>query len=44
MVYAEATMALPLIAGYAWHKKAAAARKGKKWIKVLNSVTEPVVA
>ena len=39
MVYAEATLALPLIAGYAWHKKAAAARKGKKWAQVLEPVT-----
>ena len=29
MVYSEATLALPLIAGYAYHKQSAAARKGK---------------
>jgi deoxyhypusine synthase len=44
MVYAEATLALPLIAGYALHKQAAAGRTGKGWIKVLNSVSEPVSA
>lgn len=36
MVYSEATMALPLIAGYAFHKKAAAARQGKKWAAILD--------
>jgi len=44
MVYAEATLALPLIAGYALHKHAAAGRTGKGWIKVLNSISEPVSA
>ncbi len=44
MVYAEATLALPLIAGYALHKHAAAGRTGKGWIKVLNSISEPVPA
>ena len=44
MVYAEATLALPLIAGYAWHKQAARERTSKRWTKVLNSVAEPVSA
>ena len=44
MVYAEATLALPLIAGYALHKHAAAGRAGKGWTKVLNSISEPVSA
>jgi deoxyhypusine synthase len=44
MVYAEATLALPLVAGYAFHKHAAAARKGKQWTKVLNNIAEPVSA
>jgi deoxyhypusine synthase len=44
MVYAEATLALPLIAGYAFHKHAAAARMGKQWTKVLNAIAEPVSA
>jgi deoxyhypusine synthase len=44
MVYAEATLALPLIAGYAWHKQAAAVRHGKRWTEVLCQVAEPVSA
>jgi deoxyhypusine synthase len=44
MVYAEATMALPLIAGYAFHKQAAAGRKGKRWTEVLSQIAEPVSA
>ena len=39
MVFAEATIALPLIAGYAFHKKAYAERKGKKFAQVLEPVT-----
>lgn len=39
MVYSEATIALPLIAGYAYHKKAAAARTGKAFAQVLEPVT-----
>jgi deoxyhypusine synthase len=42
MVYAEATMALPLIAGYAFHKQAGTARKGKQWTEVLAHMAEPV--
>ncbi|HEV2645223.1 MAG TPA: deoxyhypusine synthase [Acidobacteriaceae bacterium] len=44
MVYAEATLALPLIVGYGFHKKAAAARKGKNWTEVLSQIAEPVSA
>ncbi|HEY5056081.1 MAG TPA: deoxyhypusine synthase family protein, partial [Acidobacteriaceae bacterium] len=44
MVYAEATMALPLIAGYALHKGAAEGRAGKNWTEVLARVAEPVSA
>jgi deoxyhypusine synthase len=44
MVYAEATLALPLIAGYALHKNAAQARKGKSWTEVLSQIAEPVSA
>jgi deoxyhypusine synthase len=44
MVYAEATLALPLIAGYALHKQAAAARTGKQWTEVLTHIAEPVSA
>jgi deoxyhypusine synthase len=39
MVYAEATIAFPLIAGYAFHKNAQAARKGKKFAEVFEPVT-----
>jgi len=41
MVYSEATLALPLIAGYAFHKKSHAARTGKKWTTVLDQVAVP---
>jgi deoxyhypusine synthase len=44
MVYAEATLALPLVAGYALQKDAAAGRHGKKWAEVLSHITEPVSA
>jgi deoxyhypusine synthase len=44
MVYAEATLALPLIAGYALHKQAGAARTGKQWTEVLAHIAEPVSA
>jgi deoxyhypusine synthase len=44
MVYAEATLALPLIAGYAFHKHAAAGREGKRWTEVLAHIAEPVSA
>jgi deoxyhypusine synthase len=39
MVYSEATMALPLITGYAYHKKAHAARTGRRWARLLEPVT-----
>ena len=39
MVYSEATLALPLITGYAWHKSAYTARTGKHWNRVLDPVT-----
>jgi len=38
MVYSEATLALPLIAGYAFHKSAQAARKGRQWANLLDQV------
>ena len=44
MVYAEATMAVPLIAGYALQKGAGAERTGKRWKQVLAQMTEPVSA
>ena len=36
MVFAEATIAFPLVAGYAWHKRAAAARVGKAFAEKLD--------
>jgi deoxyhypusine synthase len=39
MVYSEATLALPLIAGYAWHKNAQAERQERRWARVLEPVT-----
>jgi len=44
MVFSEATLALPLIAGYAFHKQAYVARKGKQWAGVLDHAAEPVGA
>jgi deoxyhypusine synthase len=41
MVFSEATLALPLITGYAFHKKAHAARTGKKWTSILDQVAVP---
>lgn len=39
MVYSEATLALPLITGYAYHKKAHAARHERRWARLLEPVT-----
>ncbi len=39
MVYSEATLALPLIAGYAYHKRAHAARSERRWARLLEPVT-----
>jgi deoxyhypusine synthase len=36
MVYSEATLALPLIVGYAYHKNSWKGRKGKKWSTLLE--------
>lgn len=38
MVYSEATLAFPLIAGYAYHTGAHKARTGKKWAASLDTV------
>ncbi len=38
MVYSEATLAVPLILGYAYHKGAWKARKPKQWSKLLSMV------
>jgi len=39
MVYSEATLALPLITGYAYHKKAHDGRQARHWSRVLDPVT-----
>ncbi len=39
MVYSEATLALPLVAGYAYHKRAFAERKERRWARLLEPVT-----
>jgi len=36
MVYSEATLAVPLIAGYAYHKEGWKTRQGKGWSRVLS--------
>jgi deoxyhypusine synthase len=36
MVYSEATIAVPLIVGYAWHKKGWENRKDRKWNQLLE--------
>ncbi len=39
MVYSEATLALPLIAGYAYHKRAYTERSERRWSRLLEPVT-----
>ncbi len=39
MVYSEATLAFPLIAGYAYHKQAHASRTSRRWARVLEPVS-----
>lgn len=43
MVYSEATLAMPLIAGYAYHKGAWKTRTARRWTQVLES-RQPVSA
>jgi deoxyhypusine synthase len=42
MVYSEATLAVPLIVGYAYHKGAWKDRKAKHWTRVLEGATQAV--
>jgi deoxyhypusine synthase len=42
MVFSEATLALPLIAGYAYHKQAHAGREFKRFAEIYADVEEPV--
>ena len=39
MVYSEATIALPLVTGYAWHRQAHVARRERRWARLLEPVT-----
>lgn len=39
MVYSEATIAVPLITGYAYHQRAQAERSERHWSRVLDPVT-----
>ena len=40
MVYSEATLAVPLICGYAYHQGAWKRREGKQWSKLLDEVAQ----
>jgi len=42
MVFSEATLAMPLVVGYAYHKNGWKSRKGKKWATLLESATAMV--
>ena len=42
MVYSEATLAVPLIVGYAYHKEAHEGRAGKRWAKHFESAAANV--
>jgi deoxyhypusine synthase len=44
MVFSEATLAVPLIVGYAYHKGGWKKRTAKRWTKVLEGVTSPAPA
>lgn len=44
MVYAECTLAVPMIAGYAYHKKAWKARKPQNWQKFLQADDKKIKA
>jgi len=39
MVYAEATLAVPLIAGYAWHKGAWKTRQARRFSRLFETIT-----
>lgn len=41
MVYSEATLAIPLIAGYAYHKEAWKNREAKRWSRLLSPAVLP---
>ena len=39
MVFSEATLAVPLIVGYAYHKNGWKGRSGKKWNRIFEQAT-----
>jgi deoxyhypusine synthase len=43
MVYSEATLAVPLIAGYAYEKGGWKQRQGKKWSSLLGESATPAM-
>jgi len=42
MVYSEATLATPLIVGYAYHKGAWRQRRERRWTRLLDTAPQPV--
>jgi deoxyhypusine synthase len=42
MVYSEATLALPLVAGYAWHQRAWESRTPRRFTQLLEGVPAQV--
>ena len=42
MVFSEATLAVPLIVGYGYHKGSWKKRQGKKWSQLLETATAAV--
>ncbi|HBL17816.1 MAG: deoxyhypusine synthase [Elusimicrobia bacterium GWA2_69_24] len=44
MVFSEATLAFPILAGYAYHKGSWKARKGFKWNALLDDANAPIPA
>ena len=42
MVFSEATLAVPLVVGYAYHKGGWKKRKAKRWTRVLEGATQAV--
>jgi deoxyhypusine synthase len=43
MVYSEATLAVPMIAGYAYHSGAWKSRKARRWSRVLENAVPAAV-
>ena len=43
MVYSEATLAVPMIAGYAYHSGAWKSRKARRWSRILENAVPAAV-